>query len=438
MKPNLQTISDKPAQGLNLKITVHSDILYKKMVENMNEAVWMGDKDERTIYANPKFCKMMESTLEELLGRESYEFWDRDSIKTVRRINIHERKKGISSSYEGVIVTKNGNKIPVLLNGTPLPDGGTIGIMTDLSEFKKKEQNEKMLSRAIQHASDTIIIFNDKGEITSWNKGAKTVFGYKKEEIIGLNIEKLFPEKQLQPFFKNKKISHLEIFGINKHKKSVKIAANLTPIYTDNKKIPAFFLLIARDITNQTKFEEELTLKYQKIQEAYNKFGIIKRQMDYIFEMLEIYNGFNDIKNLADFVVTSLIMLTRVDTCVLRIYNKEKDTLDLISNFGLQDWKGKARINYQNSLGQKAFEEKRPFKIIDIASETRYNSPYLAKKNNMSSLLLIPLQFKNNIAGTISLYVSPEKKLALFENEFIEKYAKLIELLIGTLLENKK
>jgi PAS domain S-box-containing protein len=88
------------------------DILFRKMVENMNEAVWMGDKNERTIYANPKFCKIMEYSLEEMLGKESYEFWDSESAKTVREVNLSKRKKGISSSYEGNLLTKSGKKIP--------------------------------------------------------------------------------------------------------------------------------------------------------------------------------------------------------------------------------------------------------------------------------------------------------------------------------------
>ena len=120
-----------------------SKLVYKTLVEHMNEAIWVGDENERTIYSNPKFCKMTEYTLEEMLGKESYEFWDKKSAERVRNVNDTKRKKGSSSSYEGVIVSKTGKKTPVLLSGAPLPHGGTIGIMTDITELKEKKMLEK-------------------------------------------------------------------------------------------------------------------------------------------------------------------------------------------------------------------------------------------------------------------------------------------------------
>lgn len=125
-----------------------ADVKYKKLVEHMNEAVWVGDEKERTVYANPKFCELMGYSLEEMLGRLSYDFWTPESAKQVRSVNEGDRRQGVSSSYEGDLLTKSGKTIPVLLNGTPLPDGGTIGIMTDLTEIRKKEAEvETLLER---------------------------------------------------------------------------------------------------------------------------------------------------------------------------------------------------------------------------------------------------------------------------------------------------
>lgn len=410
-----------------------SDILYKKIVEHMNEAVWMGDSDEKTIYANPKFCKIMGYSLEEMLGKESYEFWDEESARIVKETNLSKRKKDISSSYQGNLLNKQGKKIPVLLSGTSLPDGGTIGIMTDLSELKKKEESEKILSNAIHHASDAIVVFDQNGVIKSWNNGAKVIFGYKKEEMVGENLDKLFSVEELANFFKQRKGYYsLEMRSKHKNEKQLVINATLTTVLTGDED-NVFYLLIARDITHQTEFEEELAVKYQKIQEAYNRFGLVRRQMDYIFEILDLLGSSYDGKSIADYIVSSLIMLTKTDGCVLRIYNQEKDCLDLVSSFGIQDIGGKASTKYMGSLTQKAFEQKSPLKIVDLEHEPRYQSNYLAKKNNLSSLLLIPLQFQGRLIGSLSLYASPEKKLSIFENDFVENYAKIIQIAIYTI-----
>jgi len=412
------------------------ETMYQKLVENMNEAVWVGNENEETVYANPKFCNMMGFKLDEMLGKESYVFWDEESAEKVKSVNKNERKKGKSSSYQGNLLTKKKEKIPVLLSGAAL-DNGTVGIMTDLRPLKEMEQKEKILNTAIQYATDAIIIFDKDGVIESWNAGAKMVFGYKKEEMVGKNIQKLFSKKHAEKLLQNYQILYnFELQAKQKDENTIKIAATLTQIPDEFNEATGYYLLIARDITHQQRIEEELTLKYQKIKEAYNQYGIVRRQMDYLFDLLDISSDNPDRKSIADFIVSSVIMLTRVEACVLRIYNRAKNTLDLISSFGVdEDWQGKKSIKFQDSLAAKAFKQNMPLRIIDINEEPKYQSSYLARKHHFSSLLLIPLVFKGELIGSLSMYVTPERKLEIFENEFIEKYAQLIQMVIGSIFE---
>lgn len=410
--------------------------MYQKLVENMNEAVWVGDEMERTIYANPKFCQIMGYSLEEMLGKESYDFWDKESASKVKHVNNTDRKKGKSSNYQGNLFTKKKEKIPVLLSGAAL-DSGTVGIMTDLRPLKEMQQKERILNTAIQYATDAIIIFNSQGMIESWNAGAKIVFGYKKEEMIGKSINKLFSKSSAEKLLQNYQILYnFELSAKQKSENMIKISATVTQIPDENNVDSGYYLLIARDITHQMRIEEELTLKYQKIKEAYNQYGVIRRQMDYLSELLEISNKNPDKKGVADFIVSSVIMLTRVEACILRIYNKSKNTLDLVSSFGVdEDWQGKKSIKYQDSLAAKAFKQNMPLRIIDINEEPKYQSSYLARKHHFSSMLLIPLTFKGDLIGSLSLYVTPDRKLEIFENDFIEKYAQLIQIVIGTVFD---
>lgn len=431
--------------------------MFQRLVEHMNEALWMGDKRERTVYANPKFCSLVGYRLSEILGRESYDFWDEESRQRVKHVNMHQRKKGVSSSYEGNLVTRDGRKIPVLLSGTPLPHGGTFGIITDLTELKKKEEMEKVLNSALEYASDAVIIFNAERRITSWNKGAKMIFGYRKEEIMGRSVDRIFDPEEFDAAVRSSSVLYnFEIHGYHKNRHELNISLTLTPFFgdggggsagggsdrggggSDRGKNASFYLLICRDITAQKKFEEELYLKYQKIQEAYNRFGILRRQMDYIFDFLDLASKYLDRKSIADFIVSSIIMLTRVDACVLRSYNKNRDTLDLVSFFGMsQDYEGKSSIPFRGSLCERALQQKTPLKILDVMKEPRYQSPALAKKHRLVSLLLIPLEFHGRMVGSLSLYTGPDKALAVLENDFIEKYAKLIDLVMETLKDGQ-
>lgn len=400
----------------------------------MNEAVWIGDGKECTVYANPKFCMLLGYELPEIIGKPSYDFWDDESAQRVRQVNMTDRSRGISSSYEGNLLTKDGRKIPVLLSGTPLSDGGTIGIMTDLSELKKKEERERVLAQAIQFANDAILTLDEAGTIQSWNRGAEVTFGYGAEDVTGKNISMLFgAENAADLFALSESGPKIQLQGKHKNGQTMQIATTVTRISgKSHGHGDLSWLLIGRDVTAQIKFEEELSLKYQKLREAYNRFGITRRQMDYIFDILDLCVKKHSRKQLADFVVNAVIMLTRVDACVLRVKNNEKDTLDLIASFGLsKDWKGKAMIKYKGSLAQHALEKGMPLKIIDLTLEPRYHSPQLAKKHNLLSVLVIPLVCQGELIGSLSLYVSPERKLELFENDFIEQYASLVGLALA-------
>lgn len=411
------------------------NIIYRKLVEHMNEAMWMGDEHEHTVYANPKFCELMEMTQAEMLGRESYEFWDPASAARVRRVNAGERRKGVASSYEGNLRTKSGKLIPVLLSGTTLEGGGTIGIMTDLRELKERQKQERLLGSAVQHALDVILILDADGTIRSWNKGAKVTFGFSASKIIGRPVAELFPDEHVKDLLTDvHRTQNVELHGKHKGGGHVTLSATLTSISASDDAADHAWLLIGRNISSQRLFEEELATRYEKLREAYNKFGIARRQMDYVFELLDLCISRQSEQLVADFIVNSVVMLTRVDACSLRRYDEKHKTLTMLSSFGMSDdWRGKKVLKYAESVVRRAFEKSTPLKVIDIASDPSYHSKTLARKSNFSSMLSIPLIFHGTLLGSLSLYVGPDKKLEILENEFIEKYAELVALVMHSL-----
>jgi PAS domain S-box-containing protein len=422
-----------PEIQLNKPIPEFTQDMYKSLVETMNEAIWVGDKNERTVYVNPKFCELLGYTFEEIIGKESYIFWDEGSANRVRYINNTDRRQGVASSYEGNLITKTGKNIPVLLNGTGIEGGGTIGIMTDMRLIKEKEKQQKIMGLAIELSSDAIIMFDPQHSITTWNSGAKQLLGYKKEEIIGKAIDLIFKYEDLdQVLSEGGMMYNVETSAKHKNGTSIETALTLTQVKKEGEVIQ--YLITARDISMQRKFEEETSKRFERMQNVYKEYGLLKRQMDYILEAISYFSEAHDQKSIADFFVSSSIMLSHVDACTLRKYDPESDQLELLSYFGVDAaWQGKANISLKGSICEKAFQNGGPIKIIDLMREPLYQSKAMAKRNNLASLLLIPLKFKGQICGSLSLYTSASKKLELLDNQFIREYAKVIELGIGTL-----
>jgi len=262
------------------------------------------------------------------------------------------------------------------------------------------------------------------------------MFGYKEEEVLEKSIEMILRREDIRELQNSAEVQYnFELTAKHKNRSKILISATVTPLLSPENLQSKYYLLIARDITHAHKFEEEVALKYQKVKEAYEELGLVKRHSDYVFELLQLSSEHQDMKMIADFVVSSVIMLTRVDGCVMRVCDEQKKTLELVSSFGVdQDWQGKKSLKFKGSLAEKAFRQLMPLKIIDLTKESKYQSKFLAKKMNFCSLLLIPLVFQGKCVGSLSLYTTPEKKLEIFENEFIEKYAQVIQVMVWSQL----
>ncbi|MFP4163820.1 MAG: PAS domain S-box protein [Chitinispirillaceae bacterium] len=69
------------------------------------------------------------------------------------------------------------------------------GTQTDISQIKKAEEELHRQTQIISQVHDSIATTDIEGYITSWNKGAEKLHGFTAEEVIGRNVEHLFPQK---------------------------------------------------------------------------------------------------------------------------------------------------------------------------------------------------------------------------------------------------
>jgi len=231
--------------------------------------------------------------------------------------------------------------------------------MTDLRKLREKEEAEKTLGRAVEYASSAIVIIDTEGKVISWNNGAKVIFGYKKQEILGHSLKELIPNENIENILRNAAdiLYNFEFEGKHKNGTQVPISATITPVLGEKKRISTC-LLIGNDITYKVKAEEVLAERYERVQEVYTHMGVLSRQMDCFSELLKFSSSGADRREAANFIVSSLVMLTGINACALRLYNPKKDSLDLVSSFGFaEDWRGKGNLKYKGSLGQKAFEK---------------------------------------------------------------------------------
>ncbi|MCR4307372.1 MAG: PAS domain S-box protein, partial [Candidatus Berkelbacteria bacterium] len=141
-----------------------------------------------------------------------------------------------------------------------------IAIERRLSEnaLKESEQNYRSF---IEKAQDAIVIINEKGIVSVWNKAAAKIFGYSRHEIMGQPITVIIPERfekqhqeGLQKFVKtgnSRTIGRImEVSGITKE--GIEVPIEMSLAFQKSEDGQYSFTAIIRDITERKKWEEEI------------------------------------------------------------------------------------------------------------------------------------------------------------------------------------
>src|SRR5690606_38988151 len=70
---------------------------------------------------------------------------------------------------------------------------GLVAVFQDIRERERSEGAARHLAAIVESSDDAIISKSLEGIITSWNRGAERLFGYKPEEAIGRPVTILIP-----------------------------------------------------------------------------------------------------------------------------------------------------------------------------------------------------------------------------------------------------
>jgi PAS domain S-box-containing protein len=113
--------------------------IHKQFANHSLSPIILTDDQENLLYTNPAFCKLIDYTSEETLGKNLRQFTNRVEFSTYQ-VNTYLRKKGIAGLFQSVLIKKDGTEIHVQVSASPIlaEDNSLIcilGILTDLTPF---------------------------------------------------------------------------------------------------------------------------------------------------------------------------------------------------------------------------------------------------------------------------------------------------------------
>jgi PAS domain S-box-containing protein len=132
--------------------------------------------------------------------------------------------------------------------------------------IREIEQAQQKFKGLLESAPDAILIVGEKGTIQLVNNKCELIFGYKKNELIGYNVELLLPERFRSAPHEQRKLFYdfpgvrstevgLELLGRRKNGEEFPVEISLSPLDTEEG-----LLLTAaiRDISEKKRLEKEI------------------------------------------------------------------------------------------------------------------------------------------------------------------------------------
>jgi PAS domain S-box-containing protein len=247
-----------------------SEKQFRSVVESAIEAIITTDESGKVIFVNKSFEKIFGYAEDEIIGK-TFEIimppqYREKHGKIFNKLKEKNEDEYFNKTLELTASRKDGTEFPFEMSITSWKVNNQkfiTAILRDISERKKAEKTQNILSAIVDGSDDAIIGKDIEGNILRWNHGAEIIYGYKAEEVIGKSVSIIFPPNSdelrqiLQEISNGKSIKHYETKRITKQGDIIDISLSVSLIKDFNGKIIGASS-IGRDITDQKKAEVAL------------------------------------------------------------------------------------------------------------------------------------------------------------------------------------
>ena len=165
---------------LGEKALQESEEKYRKYIDHSPEGVFIVDADGNYTDVNPSACFMLGYSREEFLVRSVRDMVPPDHLSNSLSRFSKLKETGILMT-ELLLIKKNGDLLPVILNAVKMPDGKYLGFCTDITEQKRAEDMLRTLTTHLIHAQKIGHVgsfdFNIPENKVIWSEEMFSIFG---------------------------------------------------------------------------------------------------------------------------------------------------------------------------------------------------------------------------------------------------------------------
>jgi len=259
----------------NNNILTNDQILLKgkDIIENTLDIILMVNRNGRILYGNKKAIETYGYSYDELINLDIFTLRNEDTREFTQKQLNKALDRGIK--FKTYHYRKDGSKFPVEVRSiyrNKKSKDMVMSIIRDISDMEQVYKDARIFSISLDIIDDPFIIFSKDMDISYWSKGAETKFGFKKEDVIGKNMNQLLSNdileksrKLIDMISQGKIVKDYETVRLAKDGTILNLLISASPIYDENGAFSGI-TAIYRDITDKKLIEKKLIEKCEQLE----------------------------------------------------------------------------------------------------------------------------------------------------------------------------